>query len=78
MALRIRDQELAASQMIKKGAAGGPEIVVVETEGQEVSRLNREYRKLQKAHERLKEEKEAVEDMVKEKSRGSIEQALRL
>jgi hypothetical protein len=33
LALRIRDQELAASQIIKKGAAGGPEIVVVETEG---------------------------------------------
>jgi hypothetical protein len=37
-----------------------------------VSRLNREYRKLQKAHERLKEEKDAVEDIVKEKSRESI------
>lgn len=59
--------------MIKKGAAGGPEIVVVETEGQEVSRLNREYRKLQKAHQRLREEKDAVEEVVKVKSRGSIE-----
>lgn len=58
LALRIRDQELAASKMIKKGpGAGGPEIVIVETEGQEVSRLNREYNKLQRAHDRLKEEK---------------------
>jgi hypothetical protein len=38
-----------------------------------VSRLNREYRKLQKAHARLKEEKDAMEEIVKEKSRGSIE-----
>ena len=76
--MRIRDQELAASQMIKKGAGGGPEIVVVETEGQEVSRLNREYRKLQKAHERLREERDAVEEVVKEKSRGRIEEALRM
>jgi hypothetical protein len=47
-------------------------VVVAETEGEEVARVSRENRRLQKACERLREEKEAVEERVRE---GTIERA---
>jgi hypothetical protein len=47
-ALKLRDQQILASKITNKGVVQSvPEIVVVEAEGAEVKRLNREIQRLQ-------------------------------